>query len=194
MTRSPIFVARSVNVSTDPVYADGLPVVVWKLDGLERTSVASALGLGALPNVVTLDKLVDGREWAGKSVVLLDQVTRFGGAPVSGQHTRIVVADDFLDTGRGNNHSVDSPNATVFEIGLGKERTIGGEKLCSGGMVGFVIVEPGMLGTVRDQGTDERVGFGRARDGVGSGVGGAGDVTELGVEGLTVGKPTNHAR
>ena len=63
----------------------------------------------------------------------------------------MVVADDFLDTGRGDYHSVDSPNATVFEIGLGEERTISGEELCAGDMVGLVVVEPGMLGTVRDQ-------------------------------------------
>ena len=31
------------------------------------------------------------------------------------------------------------------------------------------------------------------REGVGSGVGGARDVSELGIEGLDVGKPTNHA-
>ena len=83
--------------------------------------------------------------------------------------------------------------ATVFEIGLGKERTIGGEELCSGDRIWLVVVEPGMLGTVRNQGTDERVGFGRAREGVGRGVGGAGDVSELDIVGLDVGDPTNHA-
>ena len=36
----------------------------------------------------------------------------------------MVVADNFLDTGRGDNHAVDSPDATVFEIGVEKERTI----------------------------------------------------------------------
>ena len=51
-----------------------------------------------------------------------------------------------------------------------------------------------MLGAVRDQGTDERAGVGRARKCVRGGVGGAGDVTELDFEGLDVGKPTNHAR
>ena len=61
----------------------------------------------------------------------------------------MVVADDFLDTGCGNNHSVDSPNATVFEIGLWKERTIWGEELCAGDRAGLVVVEPGMLGTIR---------------------------------------------
>ena len=112
---------------------------------------------------------------------------------MSGQHTRMVVADDFLDMGRGNNHSVDSPDAIVFEVGLGKEKTIRGEELCAGGRVGFVVVELGILGTVRDQGTNERVGFGRAREGVGRGVGDAGDVAELDVVGLDVGEPTNHA-
>ena len=72
---------------------------------------------------------------------------------MSGQHTRMVVADDFLDTGRGDNYSVDSPDATVFEVSLGKERSIRGEEFCAGDRVGLVVVEPGMLGTVRDQGT-----------------------------------------
>ena len=76
--------------------------------------MASALGLGALTNVATLDEFVNGRGKAGEGVASLDQVPRFGGAPVSGQHTRMVVADDFLDTGRGGNHAADTPNATVF--------------------------------------------------------------------------------
>ena len=50
-----------------------------------------------------------------------------------------------------------------------------------------------MLGDVRDQGTNERRGFGRAREGVGRSVRGAGDVSELDIELLDVGKPTNHA-
>ena len=45
----------------DSVHADGLPAAVGKLDGLEKTSVASTLGLGALTNVATLDELVNGR-------------------------------------------------------------------------------------------------------------------------------------
>ena len=125
--------------------------------------MASTFGLGALTNVATLDELVNGRGKAGEGVASLDQVTRFGGASMSGQHTRSVVAVVFLDTGRGNNHSVDSPNATVFEVGLGTERTIGGEELCAGDRVGLVIVEPGVLGAVRDQGTEESIGFGGVR-------------------------------
>ena len=42
------------------------------------------LGLGALTNVATLDELVNNRGKAGEGVASLDQVTRFGGAPVSG--------------------------------------------------------------------------------------------------------------
>ena len=98
------------------------------------------LGLGALTNVATLDELVNGRGKAGEGVASLDEVTRFRGAPVSGQHTRMVVADDFVDTGRGDNHTVSTPNAAVFEVGLGKERTIRGEELSSGDGVGLVIV------------------------------------------------------
>ena len=146
-----------------------------------------------MTDVAILDELVNDRGKAGEGVASLDQVTRFGGAPVSRQHTRVVVADDFLDTGRGDTHSVDLPDATVFEIGLGKERTIRGEELSAGGRVGLVIVEPGILGAVRDQVTDDRVGFGWAREGVGRGVGGAGNMTELDIVGLDVGKPTNHA-
>ena len=104
--------------------------------------MASTFGLGALTNVATLDELVNGRGEAGESVASLDKVTRFGGAPVSGQHTRKVVADDFLDTGRGDYHSVDSPNATVFEVCRGEKRTIWGEELGSGDRVGFVVGEP----------------------------------------------------
>ena len=44
----------------------------------------------------------------------------------------MVVADDFLDTGRGDNHAVNTPDAAVFEVGLGKERTIRGEELSAG--------------------------------------------------------------
>ena len=84
-------------------------------------------------------------------------------------------------------------NAAVFEVGPGEERTIRGEELCAGDRVGLVVVEPGVLGAVRDQGTDERVGFGRARESVGSCVGGAGDVAKLDIVGLDVGEPTNHA-
>ena len=105
---------------------------------------------------------------------------------MSGQHTRMVVADGFLSTGRGNKQSVDPPDATVFEVGLGKERTIRGEELSAGDGVCFVVVEPGVLGAVRDQGTDEQMsGFERTREGVGRGVRGAGDVTELDIVGLT---------
>ena len=93
----------------------------------------------------------------------------------------------------GDNHSVDSPDATVFEVGLGEERTIGSEELSAGYRVGLVVGEPRMLGAVRDQGTEERVGIGRARESVGSCVGGAGDVAKLDIVGLDVGEPTNHA-
>ena len=98
-----------------------------------------------------------------------------------------------MDTGRGDDDTVNTPNAAVFEVDLGKERTIRGEEFGAGDRVGLVVVEPGMLGTVRDQGTDERVGFGWAREGVGSGVGGAGDMAELDIVRLDVGEPTNHA-
>ena len=98
-----------------------------------------------------------------------------------------------MDAGRENNYSVGSPDATVFEVGLGKERIIWGEELGSGDRVGFAVGEPGVLGTVRDYGTYERFGFGRAREGVGRSVRGAGDVSELDIVGLDVGKPTNHA-
>ena len=37
----------------------------------------------------------------------------------------------------------------MFEVGLGKERTTRGEEFCAGDRVGIVVVEPGMLGTVR---------------------------------------------
>ena len=156
--------------------------------------MASMLGLGALTNVATLDELVNGRGKAGDGVASLDEVTRFRGAPVSGQHTRLVVADDFLDTGRGDNHMVNTPNAAVFEVGLGKERTIRGEELSAGDGVCFVVVEPGVLGAVRDQGTEESIGFRRARERVSSCVRDAGDVTELDVEGLDVSEPTCHPR
>ena len=82
--------------------------------------MASTLGLGALTNVATLDELVNGRGEAWEGVTSLDRVTRFGGVSVSGPHTWMVVADDFLDTGRGTYHSVDSPDATVFETGRGE--------------------------------------------------------------------------
>ena len=101
---------------------------------------------------------------------------------MSGQHTRLVVANKLLDTGRGNNYSVDSPNATVFEVGLRKERTIRGEEFCSGDRVGLGVVEPGVLGTVGDYWTGERGGIGRAREGVGRSVRGAGDVSEFDIE------------
>ena len=104
--------------------------------------MASTLGLGALTNVATRAKLVDGRGKAMEGVASLDKVTRLGGAPVSGQHTRMVVADAFVDTGRGDNYTVNTPNAAVFEVGLGKERTIGGEEIGSGDWVGFVVGEP----------------------------------------------------
>ena len=75
----------------------------------------------------------------------------------------MVVLENFLDTGRGNNHSVDSPDATVFEVGLWEKRTVWGEEFCSGDRVGFVVVEPGVLGTVGDHGTGEWEGIGGAR-------------------------------
>ena len=106
----------------------------------------------------------------------------------------MVVADDFLDTGRGNYHSVDSPDAAVFEIGRGKERTVRGEEYSSGNRVCLVVVEPGVLGAVRDQGTEESIDFRRARERVSSCVRDAGYVTELDVEGLDVSEPTNHPR
>ena len=106
----------------------------------------------------------------------------------------MVVADYFLDTGRGDNHAVNTPDAAVFEVGLGKERIIRGEELSAGDGVCLVVVEPGVLGDVRDQGTEENVSFRRARQSVGSCVRNSGDVTELDVEGLDVCEPTNHPR
>ena len=50
-----------------------------------------------------------------------------------------------------------------------------------------------MLGTIRDQGTYQREFLHKAREGVRRSVRGAGDMSELDIEGLDVGKPTNHA-
>ena len=88
---------------------------VGKHNGPEKTSVAPMLGLGALTDTAILDEILDDRGKAGEGVASFDQVTRFGGAPVSGQRTPMVVVDD----------CVGSPDATVFEIGLRGEENHG---------------------------------------------------------------------
>ena len=87
--------------------------------------MASTLGLGALADVAAPNKLLDGRGEAREGVSSLDEVARLGGAPVSGQHTRMVVADDFLDARRGDNDLVDSPDATMFEVVVGSREPSG---------------------------------------------------------------------
>ena len=46
----------------DPVHADGLPAAEGELDRLQKASVTSSLGFGALTDVAALDELFDGRE------------------------------------------------------------------------------------------------------------------------------------
>ena len=86
-------------------------------DGLEEAAVESMLGHGALADVAASDEVLDDCEQSRKCTSSLDGVARLGGAPVTRQCTRKVIAEDFLDAGRRDDYMVDSPDATVLGVG-----------------------------------------------------------------------------
>ena len=91
-------------------------------DDLEEAAVESMLALGALPDVAASVAVLDYCDQARKCTSSLDEVARLGGAPVTRQCTRNVIAEDFLDAGRGDDYMGDSPDATVHVDDRGERK------------------------------------------------------------------------
>ena len=70
-----------------------------------------------MTDVAAFDEFFDSCGQASERVASLDEVARLQGAPVARQHTRMVVADDFLDARRGNNDTVHTPDTTMCVVG-----------------------------------------------------------------------------
>jgi hypothetical protein len=67
---------------------------------------------------------MDGLRKARERVSAFHEVSHFGGAPMSGECARVVVAKDFLHSRLGNDNSVDVPDAASFEGSGGEKRSI----------------------------------------------------------------------